>query len=89
MTNQALVATSRLEHALEREATLEEWAVHVELEEDMGELVRRVRQAESAKEKLVVSNLRLVISVAKNYATYGLPLVDLIQVGASTGTRCL
>lgn len=46
----------------------------------MGELVRRIRQADSAKEKLVVSNLRLVISVAKNYCSYGLPLVDLVQV---------
>eukprot|EP00243_Klebsormidium_subtile_P012645 TRINITY_DN782_c0_g2_i1.p1 TRINITY_DN782_c0_g2~~TRINITY_DN782_c0_g2_i1.p1 ORF type:complete len:557 (+),score=103.40 TRINITY_DN782_c0_g2_i1:159-1829(+) len=78
---QLQAAKERLEHALEREATLEEWAVHVELGDDMGELVRRVRHAESAKEKLVVSNLRLVISVAKNYASYGLPLVDLIQEG--------
>ncbi|GAQ88692.1 RNA polymerase sigma factor [Klebsormidium nitens] len=78
---QLQAAKERLEHALEREATLEEWAVHVELADDMGELVRRVRHAESAKEKLVVSNLRLVISVAKNYASFGLPLVDLIQEG--------
>jgi DNA-directed RNA polymerase sigma subunit (sigma70/sigma32) len=77
---QLRAAKERLEHALEREATLEEWAAQVELE-DMGELVRRIRQADSAKEKLVVSNLRLVISVAKNYCSYGLPLVDLVQEG--------
>ena len=34
-----------------------------------------------AARKLVTSHLRLVISVARNYAGYGLPLPDLIQEG--------
>lgn len=37
--------------------------------------------AERAKEKLVVSNLRFVVSVAKQYQHQGLSLVDLIDEG--------
>ncbi len=34
-----------------------------------------------ARERLVVSNLRLVVRIAQEYAEVGLPLVDLIQEG--------
>ncbi len=42
----------------------------------------RARQAgEKAREKLITSNLRFVIHVAKNFVNQGLPLADLINEG--------
>ncbi len=35
----------------------------------------------AAKDKLIVSNLRFVISIAKKYQGYGIPLCDLISEG--------
>jgi len=39
------------------------------------------KKGEKAKEKLITSNLRFVVSVAKQYQNQGLPLTDLINEG--------
>lgn len=46
------------------------------------ELARRIKKGDqAAAEKLILSNLRFVISVAKQYQNNGLSLVDLVQEG--------
>jgi len=45
-------------------------------------LARGMRSGEDqARERLIVSNLRLVAKIAQEYTDVGLPLVDLIQEG--------
>ena len=44
-------------------------------------LQRRVREGKSAQHAFVEGNLRLVVSIARRYQGFGLPLLDLIQDG--------
>lgn len=50
--------------------------------EEEAELARKARAGDrQARERLITSNTRFVISVAKQYQSYGIPLEDLISAG--------
>ncbi len=65
---------------LKRRPTQDELAVAFEMEP--ADFKRQFRQANSAKRKMIRSNLRLVVSIAKRYLNRGVPFLDLIQEGA-------
>jgi len=45
-------------------------------------LARKVRKGdEKSRERMIQANLRLVVKIAQDYASYGLPLLDLISEG--------
>jgi RNA polymerase primary sigma factor len=48
---------------------------------DRVRLTREVRRGDAAKAELTQANLRLVVSIAKRYASVTMPLLDLVQEG--------
>jgi RNA polymerase primary sigma factor len=69
----------QLENELERTPQDTEWANAVQI--PLPELRHRLQMGRKAKNQMVESNLRLVVSIAKKYQNRGLEFLDLIQEG--------
>src|SRR6266508_4372653 len=72
-----------IEHGKESEDKLR--AGRLRSEKSILKARQAVKKAEAARQRFIMANLRLVVSVARKYQGQGLPLLDLIQFPQTMG----
>ncbi|MEH1831559.1 MAG: RNA polymerase sigma factor, RpoD/SigA family [Nostoc sp.] len=75
-----LAAKEKLAIQLKRQPTQQEWIENINIGEKS--LLQQLHQGHQAKQKMIQSNLRLVVSIAKKYQRHNLDFLDLIQEGS-------
>jgi RNA polymerase sigma factor (RpoD-like family) len=73
-------ASEKLQKELGRKPTRQELVEKMKVNE--AEFTQKLHEGRNAKRRMIRSNLRLVVSIAKRYLNRGVPFLDLIQEGA-------
>lgn len=73
-------ASEKLTRELGRKPTRQEMLAKLKITD--SDLTLKLQEGRAAKRRMIRSNLRLVVSIAKRYLNRGVPFLDLIQEGA-------
>ncbi|MGB3201564.1 MAG: RNA polymerase sigma factor, RpoD/SigA family [Nodosilinea sp.] len=73
-------ASEKLQKELGRKPSRQELVEKLAISE--AEFTQKLHEGRTAKRRMIRSNLRLVVSIAKRYLNRGVPFLDLIQEGA-------
>jgi RNA polymerase sigma factor (RpoD-like family) len=78
--SKAEAASEKLQKELGRKPNRQELVEKLKISE--AEFTQKLHEGRTAKRRMIRSNLRLVVSIAKRYLNRGVPFLDLIQEGA-------